>query len=71
MDIAVNFEGFLKNAGSSFEKKGIPSVELLQKGGPRAQRKGPLGNELSEETHVQAKPETLLGRGTPEWRAAG
>ena len=59
--------------GLPLRKKEFRQWNCCRKGdpGPKGGSCLTLGSELSEETHVQAKPETLLGRGTPGWRAAG
>ena len=59
------------SGGQSIGALASASVLLLQEGGPLSRPKiGPntncltLRNELSEETHVLTKQETLLGKGT-------
>ena len=61
-------QGFVETIGLS-EGWGAVKGDPFQ--GPKVASCLSLTNKLSEETHVQAKPETLLGRGTPGWRAAG
>ena len=60
--------------GLPLRKKEFHQWNCCRKGDPFQGPKGgsclTLGNELSKKTHVQAKQETLLGRGTPRWRAA-
>ena len=60
----VNFEGI------AYTQKQKKKLNMLQAGGPfqgpRVDSYLTLGNELSEETYMLTKQETLLGKGSRE-----